>query len=292
MPATQPSSGQPASALAPDGKLWIATSRGLAAIDIPHMPRTDINPTIYVEGVAVGRNTEEPPREAVLPAGTHHLELNFDAVEIGSPEKIRLQYRMDGVDSEWLDASPPGHAVYSTLPPGRHAFHMRSCNRRGIWDRVGSVYYISQQPYFYQTPWFLVSSVAFGLLLIIILYQVRVHQAVERANMRLEERFNERTRIARDLHDTMLQSFNALLLRLQTVSNVLPAQPDEAKRRIDNAIEQGSNAIAEGRDTLYELRSATVWFVKAGYGKAGKRWCCFPAFPQPRLRRLAEINLS
>lgn len=74
--------------------------------------------------------------------------------------------------------------------------------------------------------------------------------------LRLEERIGERLRIARELHDTLLQSFNALLLRLQTVSNVLPAQPDEAKRRIDGAIEQAANAITEGRDALHELRSS------------------------------------
>ena len=167
-----------------------------------------------------------------------------------------MQYRMDGVDSEWLDASPAGHAVYSTLPPGTHTFHMRACDRSGVWDPVGVVYSITQQPYFYQTRWFPAANIAFGLLLIAELHQWRMRQIVARMHMRLDERVAERTRIARDLHDTLLQCFNALLLRLQTVSNVLPARPDEAKRRIEHAIEQASSAITEGRDTLHELRLA------------------------------------
>jgi signal transduction histidine kinase len=190
-----------------------------------------------------------------LPAGTHHLELNFNAIELTAPEKIRLQYRLDGADSEWLDTTPPGHAVYTALSPGTHAFHIRACNRSGIWDRAGVVYFITQQPYFYQTRWFLIAWIAFGLIVITGLYRMRMRHVVARVNMRFEERVAERTRIARDLHDTLLQSFNALLLRLQTVSNVLPSQPDEAKRRIEGAIEQASHAIVEGRDAVHEMRS-------------------------------------
>jgi signal transduction histidine kinase len=182
------------------------------------------------------------------------VELNFDAIEISSPEKIRLQYRLDGVDSEWLDASAPARAIYSNIPPGKHAFHIRACNRSGIWDRTGTAYYVTQQPYFYQTRMFLVATVAFGLLLIAGGYQLRLRQVVARLNLRLEERVAERTRIARELHDTLLQTFSASLLRFQSVLKMLPARPEEAKQRVENAIEQASAAIAEGRDAVQQLR--------------------------------------
>jgi signal transduction histidine kinase len=87
------------------------------------------------------------------------------------------------------------------------------------------------------------------------LHRWRLQQVERQFNMRLEERLNERTRIARDLHDTLLQTFNALLPHLQTVSNVLPSRPDEAKRRVDRAIEQATNAITDGRDAVHALRS-------------------------------------
>ena len=95
--------GQPNSALTRDGKLWVATSEGLAMLDLPHLPRTNRKPAIYIEEVAVGRNIQPPGHELVLPPGTHHVELHFDAIELSSPEKILLQYRLDSVDSEWLD---------------------------------------------------------------------------------------------------------------------------------------------------------------------------------------------
>ena len=253
--ALQVSGGYRTSALTPDGKLWIATNQGLAMFDLARLPSTDRKPSIYVEEVIVGRNSQGPGHELVLPAGTHHVELNFDAIEISSPEKIRLQYRLDSVDPEWLDAKPPARAIYSNIPPGTHAFHVRACNRGGIWDLVGMVYYITQQPYFYQTRWFLAATIAFGLLLIAGAYQFRLRQVVARLNMQIETRVAERTRIARELHDTLLQSFSALLLRFQTVSKMLPARPEDAKQRVDSAIEQASRAIAEGRDAVHELRS-------------------------------------
>src|SRR5258708_6317476 len=93
--------GFPNSALTRDGKLWVATSQGLAMLDLPRLPRTNRKPAIYVREIGVGRNVQPPGHELALPPGTHHVELYFDAIEISSPEKVRLQYRLDGVDSEW-----------------------------------------------------------------------------------------------------------------------------------------------------------------------------------------------
>lgn len=253
--SAQDSSGQPSTALTPDGKLWIATNQGLAVLDLPRLPRTDRKPTIYMQEVTVGRNQQPPDQELVLPAGTHHLELYFDAIELSSPEKIRLQYRLDSVDSEWLDAPFPPHAMYTNMPPGKHAFHVRACNRDGIWDRLGTIFYITQRPYFYQTRWFVAATIAFGLLVLAGAYQLRLRQVASTLSARFEGQLAERSRIARDLHDTLLQSFSALLLRLQSVSKILPTRPEDAKQRVDGAIEQVSNAIAEGRDAVHELRA-------------------------------------
>jgi signal transduction histidine kinase len=93
------------------------------------------------------------------------------------------------------------------------------------------------------------------LLLLWSIYQLRLKQLEREFHMALEARVDERTRIARELHDTLLQSFNGLLLRFQAVSNLLPTRPDEAKQRVDNAIQQASDAITEGRNAVHELRS-------------------------------------
>jgi signal transduction histidine kinase/ligand-binding sensor domain-containing protein len=251
------SAGEPNSALTRDGKLWIATPKGLALLDLPHLPITDRKPTIYMEQITVGRNQQFPGHQLSLVAGTHHVELLFDAIEISSPEKTRLQYRLDGVDSEWLDAGPSGRAIYTNIPAGTHAFHIRACNADGIWDRTGMVYSITQQPYFYQTSWFLVVAVIGGLLLLAALYHLRLRQATARLNTRLEERLAERTRIARDLHDTFLQTIQGSKL---VVDDALEPSTDPIRMR--RAMEQLSvwlgRATQEGRAALNSLRTATT----------------------------------
>ena len=249
--------GQPNVALTRDGKLWIATPQGLAMLDLTHLPRTDRKPAIYIEQIIVGRNQQVPGHQLSLAAGTHHVELHFDAVEISSPERTRLQYRLDGIDSEWLDAGPSGRAIYTNIPPGAHTFHIRACNRDGIWDRTGMAYMITQQPYFYQTSWFLVAAVIAGLLMLGGFTRLRLRQATTRLNARLEERLAERTRMARELHDTFLQTVQGSKM---VADHALKASDDHV--RMVRAMEQLSDwlgrAAQEGRAALNSLRTSTT----------------------------------
>jgi signal transduction histidine kinase len=112
-------------------------------------------------------------------------------------------------------------------------------------------------PAYYQTYWFRLSCIAAFLGMLAAAYQLRLRQVARQFNMRLEERVNERTRIARDLHDTLLQSFHGLLLRFQAATNLLPERPEEAKRSFESAIDQAAQAITEGRDAVQGLRSST-----------------------------------
>jgi signal transduction histidine kinase len=105
---------------------------------------------------------------------------------------------------------------------------------------------------------FRLSCVALFLVLLWAGYQLRIRQLATQFNRTLEARVSERTRIARELHDTLLQSFQGLLLRFQSASKLLPARPIEAKQRLDSALDQAAMAIAEGRDAVQELRSSAV----------------------------------
>jgi PAS domain S-box-containing protein len=166
MTSTQCSIGAPNMALAPDGKLWVATVQGLAMLDLPHLSFEAATPVVFVEDVTVGRTRHPAGRELVLPPGTHHVELRFDSIALSSPEKTRFQYRMDDVDPVWLDADKSLTAVYTNIPAGTHAFRIRASNSAGVWDRSGISFPITQKPYFYQTGWFrAVCAVAFFLFL-------------------------------------------------------------------------------------------------------------------------------
>jgi len=245
-------------ALTPDGRVWVATTKGLAMFDLGRLPGVATKPSIYVTDVTIGRKTAYPVGEIVLPAGTNHLQVDFGAVEISSPEKIRMQYRLDDVDTEWLDAGRDPHAIYSTLSPGTHVLRIRACNRSGIWDRQGVVFSITQQPFFYQTRWFMAAMWISGALFVVGVYRLRVRQMSRAMSARFEERLTERARIARDLHDTLLQSFQGLVLRFQAVMNLLPDRAADAKQQLERAIDSASDAIAEGRDAVQNLRASTV----------------------------------
>jgi ligand-binding sensor domain-containing protein len=251
------SSGEPNSALTRDDKLWIATPKGLALLDLRRMKSTDRKPTIYMAQVTVGRNQQLPGHQLSLAAGTHHIELLFDAIEISSPEKIRMQYRLDGVDSEWLDAGPSGRAIYTNIPAGAHAFHIRACDRDGIWDRTGMAYIITQQPYFYQTSWFLVAAGTVGLLVLGGLWHLRLRQATAQLNVRFDERLAERTRMARELHDTFIQTVQGTKL-IADHARRKSGDTVQMHRDLDELSEWLDRAIEEGRAALNSLRTSTT----------------------------------
>ncbi|HET6975317.1 MAG TPA: two-component regulator propeller domain-containing protein [Pyrinomonadaceae bacterium] len=244
-------------ALTRDGKLWAATPQGLAVFDLRRLPVTNEKPSIYLTDITIGRNSERAGGGVVLPPGTSHFEIHFAAVEVSAPEKIRLQYRLDGVDSEWLDAPSNPNAIYSSIPVGSHALHIRACNRNGIWDRQGVVFTVTQQPYFYQTRWFIAAMVVVGILLVFLIYRLRVRQISRRLSVRFDERLAERTRVARELHDTFLQTVQGSKM---VADHALKNSADHT--RMVRAMEQLSTWLAqateEGRAALQSLRASTT----------------------------------
>ena len=250
-------SGDPNLALTDDGKLWVATNNGLAVMDIPRLPHDNRKPTIFMEPVTIGRAVQPPGRELILPPGSNHVELRFDVVELASPERTHLQYRLDGVDPEWLDADwTTRSATYNSIPIGAHKFHVRACNGQGIWDRVGIVYRITQQPYFYQTDLFHFAAVAGALLLLAGAYRLRLLQMAAQMNLRLDERVAERTRLARELHDTLLQTIQASqMIAADTIND---AETPEVIAGLEKLSKWLTQAMQEARASLLSLRVSTA----------------------------------
>jgi|HubBroStandDraft_6_1064221.scaffolds.fasta_scaffold44491_1 signal transduction histidine kinase/ligand-binding sensor domain-containing protein len=253
----QCSIGSPNMAISSDNKLWVATVKGLAMIDLTYLPSAGRKPKVFIGEVTVGSNRLLAGSKTVLPPGTNHVELHLEAVDLESPEKIRLQYRLDGVDGGWLNATESRTAVYTNIPHGSHTFHVRATSSDGVWDRVGIAYNITQQPYFYQRTWFLFFCIAALVLSAWQVSQWRMRQAEARAHLQMEERLSERARIARELHDTLLQSFQGLILKFQRARNLLPARPVQAMETLDTALDKAERAIMEGRDAIHDIRSFT-----------------------------------
>ncbi len=255
--STECSDGAPDLAITNDGKLWAAMLDGLAMIDLRRLPRNSPRPAIYMGEIVVGRTPEAPGRELVLSAGPHHIDVHFGVIELVSPEKIRMQYRLDGVDQEWLDANTPGHAIYSSVPLGTHELHIRACNRDGVWDRVGITYKITQQPYFYETNLFRIAAVVIFGMMLTGAYRYRLSRLTAEMNARLDERVLERTRLARDLHDTLIQTIHGtkMVADAGLDDSRDPATLHRALQRVSDVLEQASQ---EGRAALSALRSSAT----------------------------------
>jgi signal transduction histidine kinase len=249
--------GYPNLTITNDGKLWVATLGGAAMLDLSKLPHAAGKPFEYISEIDVDRKKRNAGRELVLAPGLHHIELQLGSIELSSPERAHLQYRLEGIDSEWLDVKPDGAAVYTTIPHGTYLFHVRASNGDGVWDRQGIVYRITQEPFFYETATFRILLIVAGCILLTGAYRFRLRQQSARIKVRLEERVAERERIARDLHDTLLQSFQGSLFEVQAARNLIPKRPDDAMQTLDEAIHTAEAAIAEGRDAILDLRSGS-----------------------------------
>jgi len=249
-------------AKASDGKLWFLPSDGASVVDPHHLPFNRLPPPVHIEQITADRKAYLPDPDGSghlrLPPLLQNLEIDYTALSLVAPEKVLFRYKLENWDRDWEEAGTRRQAFYTHLSPGNYRFHVAACNNSGIWNETGAALDFAVAPAYYQTAWFRLSSVAAVLVLLAILYQLRLRQAARYFNIRMEERVNERTRIARDLHDTLLQSFQGVLLKFHAVTYILPDRPAEAQRTLNSAIEEARKAIAEGRDAVQGLRSSTL----------------------------------
>jgi signal transduction histidine kinase/streptogramin lyase len=186
------------------------------------------------------------------------LSIEFSALSYLNPETNRYRYRLDGIDKDWREVrSDERLASYTTLPAGNHTFRLEAATSRGPWS-PDVVLEIKILPPFWLTYWFLTCSLAALCGILGLFYRLRLRHLSAQFNMRIDERVAERMRIARELHDTLLQSFQASLIQMQTTRNIFRRRPEEAIQTLDNAIGSTEQAIDEGRRTIQNLRAAVA----------------------------------
>ena len=237
-----------------DGRLWFETLSGVSIIDPRHLPFNKLSPPVHVEEVRVDGKDWDASHGWRLPALTRDLEIHYTALSLVAPEKVRFRVKLEGHDPDWKDAGNDRKAFYNDLPPSHYRFRVMASNNSGVWNEAGDTLDFSIDPAYYQTTWFRASCVAAFFALLWALYRYRLYQVAQEFNARLEERVGERTRIARELHDTLLQSFHGSVLVMQTARNLLSKRPEKAAETLDDAIQMASGAITEGRDAIQDLR--------------------------------------
>jgi signal transduction histidine kinase/ligand-binding sensor domain-containing protein len=239
-----------------DGRIWFVATRGVAWIDPKKISKNAIPPPVSITSISADGSSHPDLANLRLPARANNVQIEYTALSLSVPERVQFRYKLDGIDREWQDPGRRRDAYYSRLPPGRYTFHVIASNNDGIWNAAGASLDFDIAPAYYQTRWFLASCAAAFLALLWALHRLRLHQIAQGFNARMEERVGERTRLARDLHDTLLQGFQGLMLRLQALYDLLPA--GEAKDELEQTLDRADQVVAEGRKAVHDLRSSTT----------------------------------
>jgi len=245
-------------AVSPDGRVWFATGQLVQMVDPSRLMHNPQPAPAHIESVIVDRKEFAATDKLLIPPRPPDVQIDYTSPTFTIPQNVKFRYRLDGYDHDWHEAGTRRQAFYTNLPPGKYSFRVIASNSDGVWNQSAAKLDFSIAPAYYQTNWFRALCACIFLALLWAAYQWRVRQLQHQFDMTLEARVGERTRIARDLHDTLLQSAHGLLLRFQTVSQLLPDRPIEAKEKLDNAIDQTADFITEARDEVQGLRDSTV----------------------------------
>jgi len=241
---------------AADGKVWFVPTGGVSFFDPHHLAFNNLPPQVHIEQITADNRKYDVARRMRLPPRVRNVAIDFTALSLIVPERVRFRFKLEGQDPDWREAVNQRRVEYSNLPPRSYLFRVMACNNSGVWNETGDSLEFSVDSAYYQTPLFRAACVAAFLAMVWGLYRFRLHQIAERFNAHLEGRVEERTRVARELHDTLLQSFQGSLLVMQSARNFLSRRPEQAGETLDAAIRMAEGAITEGRAAIGELRFA------------------------------------
>jgi signal transduction histidine kinase/ligand-binding sensor domain-containing protein len=240
---------------ASDGRLWFATASDVAIIDPTRIARNRLAPPVQVSALRSGGVTYRPLPLVRLPEGSKDVAIAFTALSLSMPERMRFSYMLEGGDAGWQDVQGRREAFYTNLPPGSYRFRVLASNEDGVWNGEGATLQLEIPPGFTQTPWFIALLAAAGGLALAALYALRVRQITARMQDLLQERLMERARIARGLHDTLLQSVQGLIMFFDRQAARL-APGSEEKAKLEQTLQLADQLMAEGRNYIMDLRSS------------------------------------
>ena len=232
-----------------DGAVWASTDDGLLMVDPSRLNIDSIPPAVAIEEVrADGKPVSS--RNGALAFHSRQTEFQFAVLSLGAPESADVRYRLEGFDDQWRDASGATRIAYGPLPPATYRFHVIAANADGVWNREGAVVEFRSLPEFYQTAVFQALCAAALIGLAAGLYRLRM--SFVRSTLRVA--LAERTRVARELHDTLLQGFAGTMYLLKAASLQMNSSSEAGMHSLERAIEQGDQSLKEARQSLGLLR--------------------------------------
>jgi signal transduction histidine kinase/ligand-binding sensor domain-containing protein len=249
------SGGHPAALRLANGELWFATLKGIARVDPEHMPLNRVPPQVALERLLVDDVAQDPAPGAAgglrVAPGHSHYEFDYAGLSFVAPQKVAFRYQLEGFDPGWVDAGTRRVAYYTNLPHGRYRFRLMARNNDGVWSDAAAMAELTVEPHVYQTLWFraLAAMAVLGL----------GYAAWRRRLLGMERQYEavlgERTRIAREIHDTLAQGFVAVSVQLELIAQLMQSSAEVAREQLEYARGLVRNSLEEARTSIWELRS-------------------------------------
>jgi ligand-binding sensor domain-containing protein/signal transduction histidine kinase len=239
----------------PSGRIWFSLNRGISVVDPARLTSSSIPAIAHVQTISADGGAIDLQGPVHIPGGRERITFGYAGLSLSVPERVRFRYRLDGFDHGWSESVATREAVYTNLSPGSYRFRVIASNPDGIWGRNEATVGFDVDPLFWQTWWFRASVVIACAIAVLAIYRFRLHQVTRQLRGRFEERLAERTRIAQELHDTLLQGFLSASMQVHVAVDRLPSD-SQVKPTLTRALQLMGQVIEEGRNAVRGLRSS------------------------------------
>ncbi len=240
------------------GRIWISMNRGISYVDSAQAMSASVPALVHIEGISADGGAVRLQNDLRIPGARKRITCSFVGLSLAVPERVRYKYKLDDFDQDWSDPVAGREATYTNLASGAYQFRVLASNSDGLWNGPEAVVQFRIDPVFWQTWWFRLCIAVVVCLVALMFVRLRMLRLTRQMQIRMNERVGERMRIARELHDSLLQGFQGLVFRLQAARDMLPSRPADAAQALDGALQRADEVIAEGRGTVEDLRSSTT----------------------------------
>ena len=242
-----------------EGNIWFSSNHGLSAVDVQRVRSGSPPSIVHFEGLSVDGNPLNVQNPGHLPSNPQRVTINYNGVSLSAPERVQFKYRLDGFDTAWSNPVTTRETTYTNLNPGSYVFHVIASNSDGLWNSAELTLPFTIEPVFWRTWWFGLVLLLFLGLAVLALIRLRVLALTRQLNVRFEERLAERTRIAQELHDTLLQGLLSASMQLSVANDQLD-QSSPAKPLVSRVLQLMTRVVDEGRNAVRGLRSSSRSF--------------------------------
>ncbi len=252
---TMASNSHPSAWRSRDGHLWFASPDGLVEVDPAHFSLNAIAPPVALERFVVD-DVDQPLRSAEnwlrVASGHVHFEFDYAGLSFTAPQKVRYRYMLEGFDHDWTEAGARRSAYYTNIPPGKYTFRVQAANNDGLWSTADAALAFELRPRFYQTRWFYVLLLLAAAALVLLVLRRRLR----RAESEFRAVLGERSRIAREIHDTLAQGYVGISAQLEVLGELLrKGKKEESAAQLDLTRAYVREGLAEARQSIWALRT-------------------------------------